>query len=102
MDKPFAAHKPTSRTLRTNFDALAQDLFERRRDAMGRSGVKLLAVADHQSAERSFAQTARLFDDRVEHRRKVARRGVDDLQYLRGTRLLLQRLARLGQEARIL
>jgi hypothetical protein len=39
--------------------------------------------------------------DRVEHRGEVAGRGVDDLQYLSGRGLLLQRLARLVDQPRI-
>jgi hypothetical protein len=38
----------------------------------------------------------------VKHRREVARRGINDLQYLGGRGLLLQGLARLGQEPRVL
>ena len=44
----------------------------------------------------------RLFQHRVEHRREIAGRGVDDLQYLGGRGLLLQRLARLGDQPRVL
>ena len=44
----------------------------------------------------------RLFEHRVEHRREVAGRGIDDLQHLGGRGLLLQRLARLGDQPRIL
>ena len=44
----------------------------------------------------------RLFQDRVEHRREVAGRGIDDLQHLGRRGLLLQSLARLGQEPRVL
>ena len=44
----------------------------------------------------------RLFQHRVEHRREVAGRGVDDLQHLGGRGLLLQRLARLGDQPRVL
>ena len=44
----------------------------------------------------------RLFEHRVEHRRQIAGRGVDDLQYLGGRGLLLQRLALLGDQPRIL
>src|SRR5215467_13060415 len=43
-----------------------------------------------------------LFQYRVEYRREVAGRGIDDLQYLRGRGLLLQRLARLVNEPRVL
>jgi hypothetical protein len=38
----------------------------------------------------------------MEHRREIAGRGVDDLQDLGGRSLLLQCLARLGQEPRVL
>ena len=44
----------------------------------------------------------RLLQHRVEHRREVAGRAIDDLQYLGGRGLLLQRLARLGDQPRIL
>ena len=54
------------------------------------------------TAERGAAQLHRLFQHRVEHRREIAGRGIDDLQYLGGRGLLLQCLARLGQEPRIL
>jgi len=47
-------------------------------------------------------QGVRLFQDRIEHRREIAGRGIDDLQYLGGRGLLLQRLARLGQEPSVL
>jgi hypothetical protein len=43
----------------------------------------------------------RLIEHRVEHGREVARRGIDDLQYLGRRGLLIERLARLGQEARV-
>src|SRR6516164_9051834 len=43
----------------------------------------------------------RPFQQGVEHRREVAGRGIDDLQYLGGRRLLLQGLARLGDEPRV-
>ena len=43
-----------------------------------------------------------LFEDCVEYRGQIAGGGVDDLQYLGGRSLLLQCLARLGQEPRVL
>jgi hypothetical protein len=48
------------------------------------------------------AKEVRLFEHRVEHRREVARRRVDHLQYVGGCGLLLQGLARLSQKPRIL
>ncbi len=44
----------------------------------------------------------RLLENRVEHRLQVAGRAVDDLQHLGGRGLLFQRLARLGDEPRVL
>src|SRR3954462_9329421 len=43
-----------------------------------------------------------LLQHRVEHRREIAGPRIDDLQHLGGRGLLLQRLARLGQQPRIL
>ena len=51
---------------------------------------------------RRLAKPYRPVEHRVEHRGEVAGRGIDDLQYLGGRGLLLQRLARLGQEPRVL
>ena len=53
-------------------------------------------------AEGGLAQSHRLFQHRVEHRRQIAGRGVDHLQHLGGRGLLLQRLALLGQQPRVL
>src|SRR5204863_441089 len=52
--------------------------------------------------EGGFAQPCRLVENRFEYRCEIAGRAVDDLQYLGGRGLLLQRLARLGQEPRVL
>jgi len=43
-----------------------------------------------------------LVEDRVEHRCQITGRRIDDLQYLGGRGLLLQRLTRLGQQPRVL
>jgi len=44
----------------------------------------------------------RLLQNRIEYRGEITGRRIDDLQYLGGRGLLLQRLARLGQQPRIL
>ena len=44
----------------------------------------------------AVTEAVRLFQYRVEHRREVAGRGIDDLQHLGGRGLLLQRLVALG------
>jgi hypothetical protein len=58
--------------------------------------MKQLPVISHQGAERRLAKRVRVLEHRLKHRLKVAGRGVDDLQYLRGRGLPLQRLITLG------
>ena len=66
------------------------------------SARKRAPSRSHQRAAVRAAQAARLLQYRVEHRGEVAGRGIDHLQYLGGRGLLLQRLARLGQQPRVL
>ncbi len=61
-----------------------------------------LPVVEHEAAKRRLAELRRLLQHCVEHRGEVTRRGIDDPQHLGGRGLLLQGLARLGQEPRIL
>src|SRR6516165_8533722 len=72
------------------------------RIAAGRYRAKAFAVVGPQPAERSAAEAVRLFQDRIEHRREFALRGIDDAEHFRRRRLLLQRLPRLGEEPRVL
>ena len=65
---------------------------------MGRSKAELVPVADQQPAERGIAEAVRLLQYCSEHWGEVTGRGVDNLQYLCGGGLLIQRLPRLGQE----
>ena len=60
------------------------------------------AIVKHQTPNGRAAEAVRLLQDRVEHRRQIAGRGVDHLQHLGGRGLLLQRLALLGDQSRIL
>ena len=48
------------------------------------------------------AEVVCLFQDRVEHRREVAGRAVDDAEHICGRGLLLQSLARLVDQPRVL
>ena len=52
-----------------------------------------LAIVGPKHAERRLAQVQRLLQHRIEHRRQIAGRGVDDLQHFGGRGLLLQRFA---------
>ena len=67
-----------------------------------RDGAEPFTLISHKCAASGTAESVGLFEDRVEYRREVAGRGIDDLQYLGCGGLLLQCLARLGQEPRIL
>ena len=64
--------------------------------------METLAIIGVQDAERGSAQPHRLFQHRIEHRRQIAGRGIDHLQHLGGRGLLLQRLALLGDQPRVL
>src|ERR1700730_8757639 len=64
--------------------------------------MQVLAVVELQAPMSGAAKGVCLFLHRVEHRREVAGRGIDDLQYLGGCGLLLQGLARLSDEPRVL
>ena len=68
-----------------------------------RGGIESFAVVSIEEYPKVASQRRmRLFEHRIEHRREVAGRGIDDLQHLGGRGLLLQRLARLGDEPRVL
>ncbi len=75
---------------------------DRLRQAVRCGAVEELPVIGKQAAKRRFAQAVRLFQNRVEHRSKVAGRRIDDLQHLRGRGLLFQRFLRLGDQTRVL
>src|SRR5262252_427628 len=83
-------------------ESLPQPIGKARRETPYRYRTIFLTVVDVQTPNFGTAEPMRLFQYRLEHRRKVAGRGVDDLQYLGSSSLLLQGLARLGQEPRVL
>jgi hypothetical protein len=57
--------------------------------------MKAFTVPNSENAERRLAQPRSLFEHRLEDRREVAGRTVDDLQHLGGRGLLRQRLVTL-------
>src|SRR3954452_6452046 len=79
-----------------------QEVMQCGRTAAPSDAVEILAVISRHQAECALAQPQRLFQHRAEHRGKVARRRVDDLQYLGSRSLLLQRLPRLSNKSCIL
>src|SRR5215471_13283317 len=82
--------------------SVAQPARKRLRCTTHCNRAKIFAIEELQAPDVDPAKAERLLQDRVEHRRQIARRGIDDLQYLGGCGLLLQGLARLGQETRVL
>src|SRR5215472_14062770 len=95
---------PTKEALLRMGARLVRSLFEKfdkfKRHAAARRRAQDLAFISPQDAERGLAQVQRLVQHRVEHRSEVAGRAVDDLQNLSGRGLLLQGLARLGDQSR--
>src|SRR5262249_3972702 len=63
---------------------------------------ELHAIPELQTAIGSAAKSVRLFQDRIEYRRKIAGRRIDHPQHLGSRRLPLQRLAGFGQQPRVL
>ena len=66
------------------------------------SDCKPVVLVEVHHAEGRFAQPHGAFEHGIEHRRKVARRGVDYLQHLSCRRLLFERLPLLRKQSRIL
>src|SRR5437763_10342124 len=64
--------------------------------------METLAIPSSKYPEGGFTQACRLFEHRVEYRRKDSGRAVDDPQYLRRRGLLLQCLPRIGHQMRVL
>ncbi len=71
-------------------------------EAMRGDRAEILAVVGRQAADNGVHRPVRLVQDRVENRRQIARRSVDDLQHLSGRGLLFQRLPLPGQQPRVL
>src|SRR5207248_3147147 len=67
-----------------------------------RGRAEMVAIAQKQAAVRAAAQIVRFFEDRFEYWGEVAGRGIDDPEHLGGGGLLLQGLACLGDQPRIL
>ena len=64
--------------------------------------VRRLSLSGDESPPYRPAQPHCGFNQSVEHRLQIERRAADDLEHVGGRRLLLQRLAQLVEQARIL
>src|SRR6516164_8235113 len=102
MDEALTVLQQLWRRARRNFSRLAQHGRERLRDPPDRNGLEMLTVEAHQGSLGRAAEIVSFFQYRIEDRGEIARRGIDDLQDLGSSGLLLQSLARLGQEPRVL
>src|SRR5262245_65154509 len=103
MDYPLPAADSSQRSTwtRSNRAELRRPFDIARWTANRGEMEKFAVIGEHVTVSR-LAEPDRSLEHRVEHRCEVAGRGIDDLQYLGGRGLLLQRLARLGQEPRVL
>ncbi len=70
---------PREHPARSGRDRFACRLDELDRQTSMRHGAEELAIKAEETSERGLAQAHRLFQHRVEHRGKVAGRGIDDL-----------------------
>jgi hypothetical protein len=97
MDEPLSVQKTVGRSARTGHNGRFGD--ERcvaLWDASQRDGDVAIPFEHPQAAKGRFTKVHRLFEHCLEHRRKDARRRIDDLQHLRGRGLLLERLGELA------
>src|SRR5215468_2110553 len=96
MDNRFTAHEPRPRDPKGRRYRLTRLLLDKGRVPMNCHKAEELAVIGSELTVGGFAQARRLFEHRVEHWSEIARRGIDDLQYLCGRGLLLQGFVTLG------
>src|SRR5262249_35690135 len=76
--------------------------FERPRRAVYGGHAELVAVEQRQRAKLGFAEAGRVFQDGSKHRLELAGRARNDTQHVRRRGLLLQRLAQLAEQPRVL
>ena len=103
MDKRLSVTVPGGNTPLVSWHGITRkELGIGCRQASRANSAQLLSIGNTHCAERRIAEPHRLVEDRIEHRGEVAGRGIDDLQDFGGRGLLVERLARLGDEARVL
>jgi hypothetical protein len=96
FDEALAAEQSESRVTGAQLGWLAQNLRKSLGEAAHRRSAEILAIEKLQIPTFDAAKLMRLLQYRVEHRRKIAGRGVDDLQHLGGRSLLSERLVAVG------
>ena len=95
-----AAIRPGSRTEMERFFRPKFNT-DRRSTAHSDRAVPIVALVQHQASESRLGQVQRLIEHHIKNRRKVAGRAVYNFEDFRSRGLLLQRLARVGDEARV-
>ena len=88
--------------IEAGLERLAQQLGKRLGDTVCRRGPELVAIVNRQMTVSRAAEAVRFLQNRIEHGREIAGRGIDHPQHLGGGSLLFQRFARLGNEPRVL
>jgi len=96
MDQAFTLQQPFVRGAGIAWERLTQRFRELFRQSVRRNCPEVISLTDNQSAIGGAAEGVRRLQYRVEHRGKVARRGVDNLQYLSGRGFPLERFVTLG------
>jgi hypothetical protein len=94
MDHPRFEHRPTGHPAAVERLPLTEGSAER---SGVRTGNYDIAVAKQDRRVQRLAETSGTRDDRVQHGLDVRGAAADDAQHLRGSRLLLQRLAQLAR-----
>src|SRR6516164_5397390 len=106
----FVIEQPSQRRSLTRQEARAPcarltlpiEFGERRLGMALRHGVKHRSVITKHEAEFSLANPSSIFQHGLENRLKLTRRRTDDAEHFGSRRLLLQRLAQLIEQPRIL
>src|SRR5437870_8164483 len=102
MDNWFAFEDACHDAPRSGWSRTPSQLGKGGRSSPDDSSTDPLTLGNYEFAECRLAQAHRLLEHCVEHRREITGRAVDDPQQLGSRRLLLQGVARLGDEPRVL
>src|SRR6202041_661784 len=93
LDNPLCCDSAAETRIRAWMNELVQPRFDvGRGGAVHGNGTEAIAFAEVHRAEFGLADTRGILQHGLKHRPQLAGRGADDLQYLRGRRLLLERL----------
>ena len=92
MDEALATNQAAQRGLRPGLVGLPHQLSQYRRPIARGYCVKIPCVTSPDATESRLAQPQRLVEHRIENRRKIGGRGVDDFQQFSNGALLVESL----------